>query len=183
MTPPTAAATVIRRLRPAEAQAYVDFRLEALARTPLAFGSSPGEERRKPLAAATARIRDAARPDDFVLGALAGDAILGTVGLARGGRAKDRHKGAVYGMAVAPAAAGRGLGRALMLRLVREAEGVPGLLQLVLTVSEGNAAAEALYRRCGFTVFGREPRALLVDGTAVAKLHMVLMLDAPPRPG
>ena len=185
MTPPPTGPTAqppaaLRRLVPADAPAYRDFRLAALARSPLAFTSSAEEERRKPLAAAAARIHDAARPDDFVLGAFAGGTLVGTAGLSRGARAKDRHKGSVFGVAVAPAAAGRGLGQALMLRLVDEARTVPGLLQLVLTVSDGNAA-QGLYGRCGFELFGREPRALLVEGVAVAKLHMVLMLDAPPR--
>lgn len=180
----TSSATAsIRRLEPAEAALYAGFRLAALARAPAAFSSDPAEERSKPLAFAAARIRDAARPDDFVLGAFAGGELVGTAGFVRGARAKERHKGSVFGMAVAPPAAGAGVGGALMDRLIAEARQVPGLLQLALTVSAGNAAAEALYRRRGFTVFGREPRALVVDGAAVTKLHMVLMLDAFAGPG
>ena len=175
----TDAPASIRRLVPEDARAYAEFRLAALEGNPLAFGSSPEEERGHALAVAEARIHDPARPQDFVLGAFAGRDVVGTAGFKRDLRAKHRHKGSVFGVAVAPAAAGRGLGGALVRRLVAEARTVPGLLQLVLTVSDGNGGAEALYRRCGFTVFGREPRAMLVDGVAVAKLHMVLMLDAP----
>lgn len=52
-----------------------------------------------------------------------------------------------------------------------------GLLQVVLTVSEGNGPAERLYRSCGFATFGREPRAVIVGGCAIAKLHMICILD------
>ena len=177
---PAPAPAAIRRLLPGDAPAYLEFRLAALARSPLAFSSSPEEERGKRLAFAAARIHDAARPDDFVLGAFEGGTLVGTAGFSRGARAKDRHKGSVFGVAVAPAAAGRGLGQALMLRLVAAASTGPGRVPRRRTGGDGKAA-QALYGRCGFTLFGREPRALLVEGVAVAKLHMVLMLDAPPR--
>lgn len=185
--------TAIRRLVPADAPAYAAFRLGALALHPAAFTSSAEEERARPPSWAEARIGDPARPDDFVLGAFADDgsveggsaggALVGTAGLERARRPKERHKATLFGLAVAPAAAGRGVGARLLARLVAEARAVPGLLQIALTVSEGNAAAERLYAAQGFAVFGREPRALLVDGAPVAKLHMVLMLDGPAPPG
>ena len=109
--------------------------------------------------------------------------LVGTAGLTRGARPKERHKATLFGMAVAPEAVGRGIGGLLVDRLVAEARAVPGLLQVGLTVSEGNAAAERLYAARGFVVFGREPRGVIVDGVPVAKLHMVLMLDAPASPG
>lgn len=177
-----AEAVHIRRLIPTDAQTYMDFRLAALGRSPTAFTSSPEDDHGKPVSWAAARIRDAARPDDFVLGAFAADRLVGIVGFERAGRVKARHKGALVGMAVAPAVAGRGVGGRLVARLLAEARAIPGLLQVLLTVSEGNAAAETLYAAQGFTVFGREPRALVVDGEAVAKLHMIHLLDAPPSP-
>ncbi|MBN9531550.1 MAG: hypothetical protein J0H82_35460 [Alphaproteobacteria bacterium] len=50
-------------------------------------------------------------------------------------------------------------------------------MQVILSVSAGNEAAERLYRGCGFEVYGREPRAVMMDGLAIAKLYMILMLD------
>ncbi|WP_020390648.1 hypothetical protein [Kribbella catacumbae] len=40
----------------------------------------------------------------------------------------------------------------------------------------GNAAAERLYRSCGFEQWGREPAAVMVDGQPVAKLHLIRWL-------
>ncbi|MBD0671387.1 hypothetical protein BU198_11900 [Streptomyces sp. CBMA156] len=51
---------------------------------------------------------------------------------------------------------------------------------MLLTVSEGNEPALRVYTACGFEEWGREPRAVPVDGRAVAKLHMVCLLDAEP---
>jgi RimJ/RimL family protein N-acetyltransferase len=56
-----------------------------------------------------------------------------------------------------------------------------------LSVTEGNRAAQALYARCGFVVYGREPLAMAVDGGFVIKLHLWLDLQAgdddPARAG
>ena len=175
--------TMVRRLVLDDTPAYVAFRLDALALHPTGFTSDVEEERGKPLSWAEARIQDAARPDDFILGAFSGGRLVGTAGLLRGPRVKERHKATLTGVAVAPEAAGRKVGTRLVSALVAEARAIPGLLQIHLTMSEGNVAAERLYRAQGFVGFGREPRALLVEGRPVAKIHMVLMLDGPAAPG
>ena len=109
--------------------------------------------------------------------------LVGVAGFRRGPKPKERHKGTLFGMVVAPDAVGQGIGGRLVSRLVAEARAIPGLPQIHLTVSDGNRAAAKLYAAQGFSVSGREPRALVVDGVPVAKLHMALMLDdtAAPR--
>ena len=79
-------------------------------------------------------------------------------------------------MYVAPELSGQGAGGALMRELLQLAASMPELEQLDLTVTAGNDRAQALYARCGFTVFGTLPRAIRVDGTYHAKVHMVLRL-------
>lgn len=56
----------------------------------------------------------------------------------------------------------------------------PGVQWVRLAVTEGNAAAEALYARCGFATFGVEPMAVAVDGGFVSKVHMWNALSAAP---
>jgi len=59
-----------------------------------------------------------------------------------------------------------------------EAASIEGVRQVLLMYSEGNVAAERLYRSCGFVEFGREPRAVrMVDGRFVTKVHMIRLLD------
>ncbi len=74
--------------------------------------------------------------------------------------------------------AGHGVGTRLIDTLVAHAERAPGLTQLVLTVTATNDGARRLYERAGFAAFGREPRAILVAGTAYDKLHMIRYLAA-----
>ena len=102
--------------------------------------------------------------------------LQGLVGLQGRYRPKERHNATVVGLFVAPEAGGRGLGRALMTELLSCARARPELLQLDLTVTEGNATAQALYDSLGFTVYGVLPSAVRVDGRDYAKIHMVCRL-------
>ena len=162
----------IRRLTPDDAPNFRCLRLRALKGHPQAFTSSWEEEREAPVEAVRSRL---ARDEVQFWGAFEQDKLCGMVGLQRETRAKNRHKGTVVAMYVAPEQAGRGVGRALLDALIAEAQSA-GLELLVLTVTEGNSSAAKLYERCGFRSFGIEPRAIKVDGRAWAKNHMYLEL-------
>jgi L-amino acid N-acyltransferase YncA len=82
-------------------------------------------------------------------------------------------------MYVAPGCGGRGIGGTLLAHVISEARRHSGLLQLVLTVTDGNAAAAALYEKAGFRSFGIEPRAICIDGAYHGKNHMILFLAQP----
>jgi ribosomal protein S18 acetylase RimI-like enzyme len=166
----------IRRLTAEDAPAYRALRLRGLREHPEAFTSSFEEDAALPPEASEKRLRSHAQT---FWGAFDGAVLLGIVGLDRELRAKNRHKATVVGMYVAPEAAGRGAGRALLDALLAAARG-EGLELLVLTVTEGSGPAAALYARCGFRSFGVEPRAIKVGGAAYAKNHMYLDLKSAP---
>lgn len=159
---------LIRRLQPADAQLYRSLRLRALREHPDAFTSSYEDDRDQPVEAAAARLAQHA-----FWGAYGAGELYGVVGLEREPRAKNRHKATVVGMYVAPEAAGQGVGRALLAALVAHAR-AEGLGSLVLTVTEGNTQAQALYAAAGFRSFGIEPDAIRIDGRSYAKNHMHL---------
>jgi len=166
----------IRRLNTEDAAAYRALRLRALREHPTAFTSDWASESTRPLAVAQERLAS----DAVALwGAFdAGDTLVGMVGLECPARAQQRHKGTVVAMYVAREAAGQGLGCLLLQVLMAHARAI-GQIDLVLTVTEGNDHAIALYRRAGFVAFGTEPRAIVVDGRPWGKVHMHRQLDAP----
>lgn len=165
---------LVRLLGPADALLYRSLRLRALREHPDAFTSSYAEDREQPLEAAAQRLAAHA-----FWGAYRHAELYGFVGLERETRARNRHKGTVMGMYVAPEAAGQGVARALLEALVRHAR-ANGLESLVLTVTEGNTRAQRLYEAAGFRSFGIEPDAIRVDGRPCAKNHM--HLDLRPIP-
>ncbi len=166
----------IRQLTPSDAPVYREVRLRALREHAEAFTSSHEEDEKLPLAATEKRLQPGGETRFW--GAFDAGVLRGMVGLEREHRVKTRHKAKVVGMYVVPEAAGRALGRALLDRLVAEAR-ASGVELLVLTVTDGNQAATALYERAGFHSFGVEPDAIRVDGPGYAKRHMFLPLQSP----
>lgn len=165
----------IRPLQLPDASAYRAFRLRGLREHPDAFTSSFEEENLRPLADTERRL--AASTTEKLWGAFAGGEMAGMVGLSCETRAKNRHKAALVGLYVADDFTGRGLGRALVQTVLREA-GACGIELVILTVTDGNRAACRLYENAGFTAFGVEPDAIRVDGVSFGKQHMFLQLKA-----
>jgi ribosomal protein S18 acetylase RimI-like enzyme len=162
----------VRRLVAADAPVYRTLRLRALREHPEAFTSSYEEDAAQPAAMAAQRL---ASPDFAAWGAFEGSELYGILGLERERRAKNRHKGVVVGLYVAPEVARHGVGGALLEALIAHARAA-GVQSLVLTVTEGNASALALYEQAGFRSIGVEPDAIRVAGRSYAKNHMHLDL-------
>ena len=170
---------LIRRLTPADAAGYQRFRLRGLREHPEAFTSAYEEVALQPLSTPERRL---ASLDEKVWGAFEGGTLAGMIGLNHETRLHNRHKATLVGMYVASEFAGCRLGQALVRTVLQEARDC--LVELiVLTVTEGNQAALALYRRAGFAAFGTEPDAVRVQGSSYGKVHMALQLPcAMPTP-
>lgn len=168
--------TTIRPLGAADAPAYHALRLRMLRDCPDAFTSSFEEDAAKPMSWVVARLTPDPQ-DGTVLGAFdERGALVGSIGLAREARQKQRHKALVFGMFVAPERAERGVGRELLAACVARARAIVGLEQIDLTVTATNARARRLYEAAGFRVFGIEERALKIGDRYHPKAHMVLYL-------
>jgi RimJ/RimL family protein N-acetyltransferase len=174
--------THVRELAREDAPAYRALRLRMLHEYADAFTSSYEEDCLKPLSWVEARLTASNEPPHkFVLGAFSrGSELVGSIGLAVEERLKERHKALVFGMFVAPEAAGQGVGRSLLQACVERARTIPDLEQLQLTVTASNARTFRLYLAAGFRSFALEERAIRVAGAYYAKAHMVLDLRPPP---
>ena len=169
----------VRALGAADVDAYRALRLRGLAEHPEAFTSSPEDE-----AVADKLARrlspDPKRPHDVVFGAFDDGRLAGLCGMDVDMRAKVRHKGHVFGMYVPRERSGRGIGGALMDRVIAHARS-HGLDQLTLTCTADNLPARRVYERAGFAMVGREPQAIRVGGRAHDKVLMVLFLPPEKR--
>ena len=163
---------MIRRLQQSDAAAYRTVRLDALRLHPEVFGSSYEEESQYPLAEFARFIS----PPDTVIGAFAGDRLVGISGIYVSRKLKQQHKGHIVGVYVDAAHRRAGLARKLVEVVIAEAR--QAQLRLVqLSVTVGNEAARRLYVRMGFQTYGIERRALLVGETYFDEELMALALD------
>lgn len=168
---------IIRQLTRADAPRYRAFRHMALTTFPQAFTSHADDEAEKPLAWFEDRIAPRENPGHLMLGAFVDDVLVAAAGVGADLRRNEAHKAHVFGVAVAADYHGRGIGKRLMHELVRMARCLPGVRQLHLSVSAHNVGAIALYRSIGFSDYGREPRATIVNDEPIDKLLMVLRFD------
>jgi ribosomal protein S18 acetylase RimI-like enzyme len=167
---------LVRRLVPSDAPAYQALRLAALRESAWAFSSSYEEECFTPLATIEGHMAPGSGRTRF--GAFDGTELVGVVGVGREDRIKTRHKAFLGGMYVAPAHRNKGIARQLLGQALACADAMDGVRQVGLAVTAGNAGALGLYESMGFTVIGREPDALLVDGVFYDDLQMVRRVDA-----
>jgi ribosomal protein S18 acetylase RimI-like enzyme len=169
----------IRRLTRADLDATRRVRLEALEQEPASFGESVDEFARLSLEALAHRLGEDGAPretdDNFIYAAFDGSALIAMAGFFRESRVKRRHKGTVWGVYVAPAYRGRGVGRAVMTALLDHARTLPGLRYVYLSVG-ADSPARRLYLSVGFQPFGIEPEALGVNGRYFDEEHMLLRL-------
>jgi ribosomal protein S18 acetylase RimI-like enzyme len=172
----------IRRLRPVDAIAYRRLMLEAYEAHPDAFTSTASERAALPMSWWESRISDAPLAREVVFGAFDGDRMAGAAGLSFETREKARHKATLFGMYVPPELRHRGIGRALVVSALDHARSRRDVMLVQLTVTEGNASAQALYERCGFVRFGLEPLAVAVGSTFVSKAHMWCNLKVTTSP-
>lgn len=156
-------------MRQSDLPLFRPLRLEALREHPDAFGSSVEEEADSDL---SHMIGDG---PNVTLGGFVGGVLAGMAALVVSPKLKQRHKGHVVGVYVAPSWRGTGLARALTDGLIGEARST-GLVLLTLSVTVGNEAARRLYLNAGFRPYGIEPGSLMIGSTLLDAELMVLRL-------
>lgn len=165
MTTSSAFDRVIRRLDAADVQSFKAIRLASLREAPTAFsteGSVEARMRAEEIANRLAR--------DVVFGAECTHRLVGIVGLERQEGLKLSHRGVIWGLYVLPSHRRKGIARQLMGAL--EAEVGCDLEILELEVVIGNEPAHYLYETLGYSVYGKQPKALKINGEYFERLLM-----------
>jgi ribosomal protein S18 acetylase RimI-like enzyme len=161
----------IARLDAVDASRYRDLMLHAYEVAADAFTSTPQERAAEPEAWWVRRIADPAGLS-VAFGAFHGGDLVGTVTVEFSAKPKTRHKAHLIGMFVRQDCRGIGAGAALLDAALEEARHRSEVLAITLTVTEGNAAAIALYESRGFEAFGVEPMAIATPDGFKSKVHM-----------
>jgi len=106
--------------------------------------------------------------------------VIASAGLHPCGPAVRRRHAMGLGMSVAVPWQGRGVGSALMAALCDYADNWVGALRIELGVYADNERAQALYRKFGFELEGRQRAYALRDGALVDSLMMARLHPHPP---
>lgn len=128
-----------------------------------------------------ARLSTPGSPDKYDL-RLVGeieDDVVATAGLMPAHPCvRQRHVG-TFGLSVATAAQGKGVGNAMLAALIDYADNWAQLLRLELVVAADNEPAIALYKKHGFVHEGRHQAAIFTDGKYVDLLSMARLKSCP----
>lgn len=163
----------IRPAVPVDSAEVRELRLEALSRHPEAFAADH---------ASTAAGSDdewvdlidryANNNQGIVCIASFEERLIGMIGLVRGHWSKTHHAGTIWGAYVKAEWRGLHIGEALMQECVAWGQ-ANGLTLVKLGVITSNASAIRCYTRCGFTVYGVDPKVIFYDGEYYDELLMV----------
>jgi len=157
--------TEIRKLVTSRWKDYRKLRLESLRRSPLAFGSSFGEE-------AALREREWKKRMKGAYFAMTGDVPLGMIVCSFNKDVKFRHIAEIFSFYVRPGCRGKGVGTALLDHALWVAKNNALIIKVRLYVNSRQRAAIRMYEKVGFMVVGRLDREMKVGGRYYEMLVM-----------
>ncbi|WP_075981326.1 GNAT family N-acetyltransferase [Bacillus massilinigeriensis] len=152
----------IRILGSKDAVAFKEVRLEALKAHPEAFSSSFEEEKDGSIEKFADKLNS---ENAFTFGAFIEGRLVGVVALLLEKKNKIKHRANIGAMYVNPEVRESGVGKALMLAAIDQANEIEGIEQLALHVTSNNTPAKKLYKSLGFKTYGVEHSALKVEET------------------
>lgn len=152
---------LIREASLADAVQFRELRLSALEDSPTAFSADLQTNLVHPMSFWESRLR----PDPYgtIFFAEHDSKLIGMTGVRQGESAKTKHAVLVWGVYVRPEWRGLRIAGKLLETACNWA-GSHGAELAKLAVVAANTTAVKCYERCGFTVYGTEPKAIRYDG-------------------
>ncbi|WP_286235824.1 GNAT family N-acetyltransferase [Thalassotalea sediminis] len=102
-------------------------------------------------------------PEHYTLVAEKDSKVVGHITLLLTNKVRDKHS-AGLAIAVHPDTHGKGIGKALLLEAINQADNWLNLIRLELEVHSDNQAAIALYERVGFSIEGTKRLSTFKNG-------------------
>lgn len=167
---------IIRDATPADAMSFRELRLEALRDSPTAFT----EDYEKNLSHPATYWEDRLTMDgdeQTIFFAEHEGKLIGMTGIARGRSPKTRHSAWIWGVYVTPEWRGLRIAEELIHACYTWAK-TRNIVIVKLGVAATNTPAIRCYKRCGFSTYGMEPRAIFYESNYYDEFLMSRSLDA-----
>lgn len=164
-------------IRPAQmedAPGYRDLRLEMLRLDPVAFSADLASAESQPSSYWGERLRGLGS-SGMIYFAAHDDNLIGMCAVIRRNMPKTRHSADIFSVYVQSEWRGMKIAQALINQAVEWAR-AQNITILKLAVVNINQPAIRCYERCGFSVYGTEPQAVLYDGRMYDDLLMARVL-------
>lgn len=153
------------KIRPAaltDVDSFRELRLEALKNHPTAFGQDYEENIQRPQKYWEDRLT-INNEEQALFFAKYNDQLIGMAGIFRHLSKKSLHSAGIWGVYIKPEWRGRYISEALIQSCLTW-DKQQKVVVVKLGVVTGNLSAAHCYKRCGFTTYGKEPKAFCVDG-------------------
>lgn len=165
----------VRRLVPADINAFFAIRLRALANAPKAFNTTLEEDQKSGPARFLTTLRDESNTK-AIFGAVLDDKIIAILAIFQEERSQTRHKASISSVYVDAEYRRRGLATQLLDRAIQFARKDTKVSAIYLSVESKNTSAISLYESRGFVIWGLEPKAMLREGVFYDQAQMVLLI-------
>jgi RimJ/RimL family protein N-acetyltransferase len=166
---------VLREANLADATSFRELRLEALENSPIAFSADYQRNLTHPIKYWEDLLSPHPEESTMFIGEHEGRLIAMT-GIMRGSSPKTRHSAWIWGVYVAPTWRGFHIAEEIIHICIDWAKS-KNVVMAKLGVAAVNQPAIRCYERCGFKVYGTEPRAICVDGRYYDEHLMFKSLD------
>ena len=153
---------IIRNAAISDAALFRALRLEALENHPTAFGSDYTDNALKPAKFWEERL-SYNEDEQTIFFAEQNKQLIGMAGIHRSLSKKNLHSANIFGVYVKPNWRGRQISQTLVKACLEWAK-LKSLTIVKLAVVTNNLSAIHSYKQCGFVIYGKEPKALFVDG-------------------
>lgn len=170
---------VIKILNQQDSLKFRELRLFSFQESPFSFSESYEDECNKSLAEFENDLSQIGNPvESFVIGIFTESSeLIGVAKFKRDNRTKAKHKAMIHAFYILPEHRRKGLGKKLMIELLKKAKAISELEQIHLWVLISDDSALQFYEKCGFASQGSEVKNdLKINDQYVDAVYMVKYL-------
>ncbi len=167
---------IVRHSVSSDVDSFRELRLEALKNHPTAFGADYEEALARPNEHWQERVK-MDKDQEALFFAESHGQLVGMTGIFRSSSKKSHHDSNIWGVYVRPEWRGRHISETLVRSCLKWAK-EQGLAIVKLAVVTTNQSATRCYKRCGFTTYGTEPKAISHDGVYYDEYLMAIEIDS-----